>query len=232
MEGNEPLSSLAALEARQTISRPLGGAAASGEDKWRRLGARVLPLFAGERMQGSVEESNEVVRSCLRSSESMDGVWPEIHGILRMGMASLVRALYRHVGVPPRYDTGVVAVPSAALLGEAARGDAIVVGLVRVWDLLIAHVLPYVEAVFLPLVQFGLARRSVRSAVLAHFRDAVVVPLLPVLDDAVRLARVGLLPAGTLPPTVNMLTVLAALTPTDRGLLYTTARALSSALQA
>ncbi|KAJ2802189.1 hypothetical protein H4R20_003375, partial [Coemansia guatemalensis] len=103
--------------------------------------------------------------------------------------------------------------------------------------LLSAHVLPLVEAVFLPLVQFGVSsrRRSVRAAVLVHFRDTLVLPLLPALDDVATLCRPQLPVAAPrcLPAIVQMTTVLAALTPADRtGPLYTTARALSAALQA
>ncbi|KAJ1734850.1 hypothetical protein LPJ61_000856 [Coemansia biformis] len=203
---------------------------ADGSDRWRRVGARVLPVFTGERMQGTVEEGNEVVRSCLRSSEQLDNVWAEIHAMLRVGMASLVRIMYRQVGAAPRYDGPRVKMPSAALVAECARPDAVAEALVTAWEMLVGHVLPYVEGVFLPLVQFGVASysgpNSVRGAVLMHFRDVLVVPLLPTLDEAARLQM------PCLPAVLHMVTVLAALTPADRtGPVYAAARALAAAQQ-
>ncbi|PIA18287.1 hypothetical protein COEREDRAFT_79788 [Coemansia reversa NRRL 1564] len=237
-------TTLAALEAKhagQQQQQQQQAPRAEGEDKWRRLGTRVLPVFNGGALQGTVEECNEAVRSCLRSSEQLDLVWPEVHAILRVGVFSLVRILHRHAGVAPRYDarqkSAGLAMPSLALLADAVRADVAADALTLVWELLSAHVLPLVEAVFLPLVQFGVAgrRRSVRAAVLVHFRDTLVLPLLPALDDVAALCRSQLPLAAPrcLPGVVQMATVLAALTPSDRvGPLYTTARALSSALQA
>ncbi|KAJ1935234.1 hypothetical protein FBU59_005452 [Linderina macrospora] len=56
-------SSLTVLDAKN-IARDFGQARLdlTAEDKWRRLGARVLPLFNGDRLQGTVEENNEIVR--------------------------------------------------------------------------------------------------------------------------------------------------------------------------
>ncbi|KAJ2727325.1 hypothetical protein H4S00_001652 [Coemansia sp. D1744] len=227
-------SSLAALEAKST-STPMH-VRGDGEDKWRRLGARILPVFTGDRLPCTIEECNEVVRSCLRSSEQLDQVWPEIHGILRMGMASVVRILYRQCNVAPQYEprasAQTVAMPSAALLCECARMDVVVDALAGVWELVFSHVLPTIEGVFLPLVQFGVATNGarslcVRNAVLLHFRDSIVVPLLPALDEGAR----TLWRAAWLPSCVHMMTVLAALNPSDRGQFYQTARALSCMLQ-
>ncbi|KAJ2764684.1 hypothetical protein IWQ57_005073 [Coemansia nantahalensis] len=226
--GRAAQSSVAALEAKNAAG---AGGRTEGSERWRRVGARVLPVFTGERLQGTVEEGTEVVRSCLRSSDSLDGVWAEIHAILRVGMASLVRIVYRQVGVAPRYDGPRVKMPAAAaLVAECARPDGVADALASVWELVAAHVLPYVEGVFLPLVQFGVASysgpNSVRGAVLLHFRDALVVPLLPALDDAAR-TRPPCLPA-----LLHMLSVLAALTPADRaGPVYTAARALAAVHQ-
>ncbi|KAJ2710672.1 hypothetical protein H4R19_003634 [Coemansia spiralis] len=220
-------SSMAALEAKNA------GVAGRAEcsERWRRVGARVLPVFTGERLQGTVEEGTEVVRSCLRSSDSLDGVWAEIHAMLRVGMASLVRIVYRQVGAAPRYDGPRVKMPSAALVAECARPDAVAEALASVWELVTGHVLPCLEGVFLPLVQFGVATytgaNSVRGAVLLHFRDALVVPLLPTLDEAARLHHTPCLPV-----VLHMMTLLAALTPADRsGPVYATARALAAAVQ-
>ncbi|KAJ2815321.1 hypothetical protein IWW50_006860 [Coemansia erecta] len=229
-------SSLAALEAKSTTTA--SHVRGDGEDKWRLLGARILPVFTGERLPCTIEECNEVVRSCLRSSEQLDQVWPEIHGILHMGMASVVRILYRQCSVMPQYEAQKgggaqnVMVPSASLLCECARADTVLDSLVFVWELVFSHVLPCVEGVFLPLVQFGVAVRGarngcVRSAVLLHFRDKVVVPVLAALDEGVRWRWRG----AWLPACVHMMTVLAALSPSDRGPVYQTARALSGMLQ-
>ncbi|KAJ2450537.1 hypothetical protein EV183_004213 [Coemansia sp. RSA 2336] len=235
-------NSLAALEAKTPIQQHIRN---DGEDKWRRLGARILPVFTGERLHCTIEECNEVVRSCLRSSEQLEQVWPEIHGILRMGMTSVVRILYRQVNMTPKYENrtnsaaGVLAMPSAALLCESVRADMAVEALAFVWEMVNSHVVPYIEGVFLPLVQFGIAaassgnpaKLSVRNAVLLHFRDNVVVPLLPSLDEVVNMARAQI-SLSCLPALVHMLTMLTALRPTDRGQFYLTAKALSSLLQA
>ncbi|KAI8319262.1 hypothetical protein GQ54DRAFT_237787, partial [Martensiomyces pterosporus] len=130
------------------------------EDKWRRLGARVLPLFNGDRLQGTVEENNEIVRYMVE-------------------------------------------------------------GLVNVWEMLFSHILPYIEGVFLPLLQFKVATVSnldkatnIRQAVLSHFRDSIVVPLLGRLDDAAGIIRAqgaqGALGSQSVAILLQMLTILAS----------------------
>ncbi|KAJ1834463.1 hypothetical protein IWW55_000315 [Coemansia sp. RSA 2706] len=237
-------TSLAALEAKNSALQqppqpPALHLRGDGEDKWRRLGARILPVFTGERLHCTIEECNEVVRSCLRSSEQLDQVWPEIHGILRMGMASVVRILYRQVGVAPKYEaranSSMVAMPSAGLLVEGVRADVLVEALAFVWELVYSHVLPFVEGVFLPLVQFGIASSSrglcVRSAMLMHFRDKVVMPVMAAIEECVGMARAGI-QVPCLASVVHMMTMLAALNPLEHGVVYQTARALSAILQA
>ncbi|KAJ1825951.1 hypothetical protein LPJ56_002425 [Coemansia sp. RSA 2599] len=252
-------SSLAALLEAKNIARDQGPSRQldlASEDKWRRLGARILPLFNGDRMQGTVEENNEMVRGCLRS-DADGAAWHEIHAILRVGMSSVVRGLYRHLGVAPRFEQPPVSARSegpgrkqsaVAMLSvaglvadESLRPDAIVDGLAATWTAVYSHVLPYVEAVFLPLRQFkgGAEGKSVRVLVLVQFRDCVVVPLLPRLDELAEIARsqgpVGLVfgpqcLAG-LAVVVQMLTVLASLNPAERGALYAVAKALVAAMQ-
>ncbi|KAJ2857341.1 hypothetical protein GGI22_003538 [Coemansia erecta] len=223
------------------------------EDKWRRLGARVLPVFNGDAVVGAVEENAEIVRSCLRSDA--DAAWPEVHAVLRVGMTSLVRSLYLHVGVAPQFEPPADRTLKAVLsIGGVVATDQVhvlVAALAAVWTTMFSHVLPYLEGVFLPLAQFniggaGPARSlpakpiGIRHVALVHFRDAVALPLLGRIDDAVVLARAQGA-AGCpgdpwayyqgLSAILHMLTVLAALTPGDRGHLYDTARALSLALQ-
>ncbi|KAJ1647022.1 hypothetical protein LPJ64_001550 [Coemansia asiatica] len=245
-------SSLAALLEAKNMTRDLGSLRQvdlASEDKWRRVGARILPLFNGERMQGTVEEANEMVRGCLRS-DSDGAAWQEIHGILRVGMASVVRGLYRQLGVAPRFEqargegrkpSSVAMLSVAGLVSdECLRPEILVDGLATTWTGVYSHVLPYVEAVFLPLRQFrGAENRSVRVAVLAQFRDCVVVPLLPRLDELAEVARLrgslGLLFGpqwlASLAVVVQMLAVLASLSPADRGPLHAAAKALAVAMQ-
>ncbi|KAJ2882783.1 hypothetical protein H4R27_003208 [Coemansia aciculifera] len=246
------INSVAALDARG-ISRDFAhsGQMAGGDDRWRRLGARILPLFNGDRVVGSVEENSEMVRSCLL--RDADAAWPEIHAILRVGMASLVRALYRALGVPPKFEApqaGLPPVLSVAGIVSAGVGlDHLVAAVAGVWQTLYSHVLPYLDGVFLPLRLFkaAAARRradapGVRHAVLMHFRDSIVIPLLPSLDAAAPVcaaaARRRALDFGYAPPelcpmaqAVHMLSMLAALTPADRGPLHHSARAMAMALQ-
>ncbi|KAJ2056768.1 hypothetical protein GGI17_006016 [Coemansia sp. S146] len=246
------INSVAALDARG-ISRDFAhsGQMAGGDDRWRRLGARILPLFNGDRVVGSVEENSEMVRSCLL--RDADAAWPEIHAILRVGMASLVRALYRALGVPPKFEApqaGLPPVLSVAGIVSAGVGlDHLVAAVAGVWQTLYSHVLPYLDGVFLPLRLFkaAAARRradapGVRHAVLMHFRDSIVIPLLPSLDAAAPVcaaaARRRALDFGYAPPelcpmaqAVHMLSMLAALTPADRGPLHHSARAMAVTLQ-
>ncbi|KAJ2683925.1 hypothetical protein IWW39_005219 [Coemansia spiralis] len=244
------INSVAALDARG-ISRDFAhsGQMAGGDDRWRRLGARILPLFNGDRVVGSVEENSEMVRSCLL--RDADGAWPEIHSILRVGMASLVRALYRALGVPPKFEApqaGQPPVLSVAGIVSADVGlDHLVAAVAGVWQTLYSHVLPYLDGVFLPLRLFkaAAARRKadafgVRHAVLLHFRDTIIMPLLPSLDAAapvcVAAKRRALEFGYALPElcpmaqAVHMLSVLAALTPADRGPLHHSARSMATAL--
>ncbi|KAJ2559777.1 hypothetical protein EV175_000162 [Coemansia sp. RSA 1933] len=228
------------------------------EDKWRRLGARVLPVFNGDGVVGAVEENTEIVRTCLRSEG--EAAWPEVHSVLRMGMSSLVRSLYTHLGVAPCFEPSDrrpfprAAAPVLATVlsigGIAAHENvyALVPAIASVWATMYSHALPYIEGVFLPLAQFAAASGlsatrppTVRHVALVHFRDAIAVPLLARIDDAVVLARTqgaGGCPGDpwayyqSLSIVLQMLTVLVALTPGERGHLYDTAKALSLALQA
>ncbi|KAJ2450786.1 hypothetical protein GGF42_004410 [Coemansia sp. RSA 2424] len=245
-------SSVAALDSRG-ISRDFAhsGQMAGGDDRWRRLGARILPLFNGDRVVGSVEENSEMVRSCLL--RDADAAWPEIHAILRVGMASLVRALYRALGLPPKFEAHSNALPVlsvAGIVGAGVGAEHLAAAVAGVWQTLYSHVLPYLDGVFLPLRLFKAAARrapsatqsqGVRHAVLMHFRDAIVMPLLPSLDAAApvcaaadrrRASELGyalpeLCPMASI---VQMLSMLAALTPTDRGPLHHSARAMAMVL--
>ncbi|KAJ2235468.1 hypothetical protein IWW45_002573 [Coemansia sp. RSA 485] len=242
-------SSLAALlEAKNIASQTRLDV--NSEDKWRRLGSRILPLFNGDRMQGTVEENNEMVRGCLRTDG--DNAWQEISGILRVGMASVVRGLYRQLNVMPRFEqsgnnnnnrndrkpssVAMLSVASLAL-DDGLRLDNLVDALAVVWSGVYSHVLPYLEAVFLPLSRFrGADVGGVRVAVLKQFRDCVVMPLLPRLqgigeDVGSAMAFGAGDGVGSLAVVVQMLTVLAALNPTDRGPLYVVARTLAAIAQ-
>ncbi|KAI7832061.1 hypothetical protein BX661DRAFT_179735 [Kickxella alabastrina] len=195
------------------------GREAAAEDKWRRLGARILPLFNGERMQGSVEEANEMVRGCLRS-EGPDA-WEEVRNIVSIGMASVVRSLYRHMDVAPRFFSqgrrpSTMVSMAGIIEEEESSGERLIEALAAVWEAVFAHVVPYLEAVFLPL----------RS----QFRECVVKPLVPRLADVAR-AQQGLVNGG-LAQVVQMMAMLASLTPKERGPVYDAARALAVALQA
>ncbi|KAJ2513421.1 hypothetical protein H4217_006351 [Coemansia sp. RSA 1939] len=166
----------------------------ASEDKWRRLGARVLPVFNGDGVVGTVEENAEIVRGCLRSEA--DAAWPEVHSVLRVGMASLVRSLYAHLGMAPTFEpptppasapvvsssgnlgerfmmNGRLAgsMPLAAVLsinGIAAHDhlspNALVGALAAVWATMFSHALPYLEGVFLPMAQFASTSISATSS--------------------------------------------------------------------
>ncbi|KAJ2002865.1 hypothetical protein GGI04_002491 [Coemansia thaxteri] len=227
---DSPGRALAALAALPGFARR-----AEADDKWRRVGARVLPVFTGERVAGSVEESNELVRSCLRSDA--EAAWAEITGIVRVGMASVMRSLYAHVGVAPRFDApesgGVLpALSVAGLVGASHVAPlALAGGVAAAWATVYSHVVPALDAVFAPLALFRAVRcpaGGVRGAVLAHFCDAVVMPLLPRIEASALAPDCRVL----LPTLAHMLAVLAALPPADRGPLHRSARVLVLAQQA
>ncbi|KAJ1719121.1 hypothetical protein LPJ53_006051 [Coemansia erecta] len=212
----------------------------AGEDRWRKLCARILPLFNGEHMQGAVEENNEAVRALLLLRGEEDA-WREIERVVRVGMASVVRRVYAVAGVAPQFDGGATGLSVKGLVeGPAAAGPAadgvVLDALALVWaQLVAAHVLPYLEAVFLPLRQYGgSGGRSVRDAVLACFRDCVVLPLLPLIDRVAQGVAASAAAAAegrwvAVAAAAQMLAALAALAPDDRGPLYVSARALAAA---
>lgn len=175
----------------------------TSEDKWRRLGARILPLFNGDRVQGTVEEINEIVRGCLRSSDN-DAAWNEISSILKVGMSTLIHSLHKQLGISPQLadnnSKGTVQLLSMSAIVNADNNvvspDRLIAGISNVWQTMYSHVLPYLEGVLLPLKQFRIAAGranapggGVRRATLMYFRDILVMPLLDRLDDAARLAQ-------------------------------------------
>ncbi|KAJ1958963.1 hypothetical protein GGI12_004589 [Dipsacomyces acuminosporus] len=199
-------SSLMALDAKN-VTRDFGQPRLdlTAEDKWRRLGARVLPLFNGDRLQGTVEENNEIV-------SDLDSVWHEIHNILRVGMSSLIRNLYRQYGLVPKFETmpnhgigfssssssnnnnnnncgsggnGVgssgkqlhlaMLSMSGIVNAENIGSDRLIGGLVHVWEMVNSHVLPYIEGVFLPLQQFKVATTVSSMGRPTNVRQAVLM---------------------------------------------------------
>ncbi|KAJ2376274.1 hypothetical protein IW150_002083 [Coemansia sp. RSA 2607] len=225
-------SSLAALLETKPPRHPRTPATSGdSEERWRKVCARILPLFNGEHVHGPVEETSEAVRALL-VARGDEEAWREIDRLVRVGMASVVRRVYGACGVAPMFDGS--ALLSVRGLGGAPDG-VVLDALAGVWGSLVyPHVLPYLEAVFLPLrvyCRVTAGARCVRATVLACFRDCVVVPLLPQVERAV--GGVGMAGEGrwlaTVASAAQMLATLAALTPDDRGPLYASARALAAA---
>ncbi|ODQ64769.1 HbrB-like protein [Nadsonia fulvescens var. elongata DSM 6958] len=153
------------------------------DDAWALLCSRVLPLFNGEGLRVPVEDLNTLVlmHINLRIQENVGAkaLLLEFQDLLKTGLFSLDNSLQR--------------LPNNKLLPR----------LVYVWKFFFSQVLPYWEAVFLPLqLEFegngqvlgnlsdkywsiysvSLANLSVRTLTLDGFGEYVLLPLIPRLE--------------------------------------------------
>ncbi|KAG1557779.1 hypothetical protein G6F49_005088 [Rhizopus delemar] len=137
----------------------------SQEDAWQTLCVRVLPLFNGEGVKGSIEDLNELLRRCLSDPMSPQ-FYHDIEALLRDGMFTL--------------NSKMFGVTDEKLLDR----------LVEQWSFFFSYALPYFEAVFLPL-QTDIIYRSadeaeawnVRNMAMRSFRDNVILLQTKRLED-------------------------------------------------
>ncbi|CEP13854.1 hypothetical protein [Parasitella parasitica] len=134
-------------------------------DAWQTLCVRVLPLFNGEGVQGTIEDLNDLLRRCL--SESITAkFYHDIEALLRDGMFTL----------------------NAKMFG--VTDEKLLDRLVEQWSFFFTYALPYFEAVFLPL-RTDVRYRSpdeaemwnVRNMALRSFRDNVILLQTKRLED-------------------------------------------------
>lgn len=155
------------------------------ETAWPHLRQRVLGLFEGESLKNTVEDLNKLVALHIKrcyDRRSPTQLLEDVRDLLDTGMMALDPTLLTH------------------------SDEKSIPRLVEIWSLLFGNVLPYFEAVFLPLQQefkgvgtimsakesrdfFGVLadtdgfgaglvdRLDVRRLVLMSFRDIVVLPL-------------------------------------------------------
>ncbi|BFZ59067.1 hypothetical protein YB2330_000069 [Saitoella coloradoensis] len=146
-------------------------------DVWPLLSARVLPLFSGEGLRVPVEDLNRLMISHIRRCVGDNTAYTlldDLHDLLEVGMTSLNQPPLTSSSLPP---------------------ERLIPRLVEVWEFFFGRVLPYLEAVFLPLqkewkgVGSVLSERGsemvwgdergeidIRRIALMEFRDVVILP--------------------------------------------------------
>ncbi|OAD80457.1 hypothetical protein PHYBLDRAFT_61508 [Phycomyces blakesleeanus NRRL 1555(-)] len=134
-------------------------------DVWQTFCVRVLPLFNGEGVQGSIEDLNELLRRCLTDPVSPQ-LYRDMEALLRDGMFTL----------------------NAKMFG--VTDEKLLDRLVEQWSFFFTYALPYFEAVFLPLrtdVRYRNAEEeemwNVRNMALRSFRDNVILLQTKRLED-------------------------------------------------
>ncbi|KAI9290995.1 hypothetical protein K502DRAFT_326496 [Neoconidiobolus thromboides FSU 785] len=137
------------------------------EENWPHLVIKVLPLFNGERLGGKIEELNENVRTCLKTTDLVTFSNNIYNGLLSAGMFTL----------------------SAKLSG--IHEDKIATRVVELWSFFLGTVLPYLEGVFLPhQIEVNQLKRSkltsVRTMTLNSFKIHVIAPLMNKLEVAIQ----------------------------------------------
>ncbi|KAJ9053258.1 hypothetical protein DSO57_1026108 [Entomophthora muscae] len=175
--------SLSALDLKaMTRDISMGGDSLNAEESWPSLVVRVLPLFNGERLNGHIEDLNEVVRACLRNVD----------------VATLTRDIYNDL-----LAAGMFTI-NAKLVG--VHEDKVASRLVELWSFFLGTVLPYLEGVFLPhqieLLQLKRSNslNSVRTMALTSFKEQVIVPFMARLEGD-KSSVVFLIPHNSLNPS-------------------------------
>ncbi|CAO3686711.1 unnamed protein product [Rhizopus stolonifer] len=143
----------------------------SQEDAWQTLCVRILPLFNGEGVQGSIEDLNELLRNKKKNRRCLSDPIPpqlyhDIESLLRDGMFTL--------------NSKMFGVTDEKLLDR----------LVEQWSFFFSYALPYFEAVFLPLRTDIIYRSTdeaeawnVRNMAMRSFRDNVILLQTKRLED-------------------------------------------------
>ncbi|KAI8368940.1 HbrB-like-domain-containing protein [Blakeslea trispora] len=137
----------------------------SHPDAWQALCVRVLPLFNGEGVQGTIEDLNELLQRCI-TDPIMPQLYHDIEALLRDGMFTL----------------------NAKMFG--VTDEKLLDRLVEQWSFFFTYALPYFEAVFLPL-RTDVRYRSqdeaemwdMRTMALRSFRDNVILLQTKRLED-------------------------------------------------
>jgi hypothetical protein len=155
------------------------------EDSWALLCSKVMPLFSGEGLRVPVEDLNNLVVMHLdlliKQGVGPKEVLNEFRNFLRIGILNM--------------DQGLSRVSDDKLIGK----------LVETWMFFFSQVLPYLEAVFLPLqlelegtgqiLSLADAKEywssllekqenlTIRRYILIAFRDHLVIPLSPRLQE-------------------------------------------------
>ncbi|ORX49168.1 HbrB-domain-containing protein [Hesseltinella vesiculosa] len=134
-------------------------------DLWHTFCVRVLPLFNGEGVQGTIEELNELLRRCL-TDPILPQLQQDIVSLLHDGMFTL----------------------NAKMFG--VTDEKLLDRLVEQWSFFFTYALPYFEAVFLPLrtdvhyrSQDEAETWNVRTIALQSFRDNVILMQIKRLED-------------------------------------------------
>ncbi|CAM0136197.1 unnamed protein product [Umbelopsis sp. WA50703] len=148
-----------------TVVQNMSSIVNENNDVWQALCVRVLPLFNGEGVKGTIEDLNELLRRCLKDPLSFN-LHRDIEALLRDGMFTL----------------------NAKLFGVS--DEKLMDRLVEQWSFFFGNVLPYFEAIFLPLrtdVRYAsiddMEIWNVRNMALQSFRDHVILPLIKRLED-------------------------------------------------
>ncbi|KAL1922591.1 uncharacterized protein VTP21DRAFT_10130 [Calcarisporiella thermophila] len=159
--------SLWTLDAK-VMAREMERFAELQDDAWQSLCVKVLPLFNGEGIKGSIEDLNNLVRRSMTDPIS-PSLFDDVDDLLRNGMFTL----------------------SAKLFG--VNDEKLVSRLVELWSFFFGTVLPYFEGVFLPLQQEISSTKflntlhqqlpNVRTMALKSFRDHVIYPMMERLED-------------------------------------------------
>lgn len=148
------------------------------DDLWQALRSKVLPLFAGEGLRTPIEDLNGLVRLYLKKTSQDDpvNILSDVRDILDLGTDSLDGSLQK--------------------LGD----EKLIPRLIELWQFYFCTVLPYFEAVFLPLQQqlyskMSMAKRGqlidIRRLALVAFRDNIILPLWGQLETVFSTVRLS-----------------------------------------
>ncbi|ORY50729.1 hypothetical protein BCR33DRAFT_712724 [Rhizoclosmatium globosum] len=140
---------------------------------WRELRMRVLPLFSGEGLKGSIEELNDAVTDWLNESAARStNIRADLNELVQNGAVILGKKM--------------------VIAGE----ETLVPRLLDLWSFFFATVVPYMQGSFVPLKErlkqtegpAVAATLDVRTLTLIAFRDQIVIPysgrleaILPIL---------------------------------------------------
>ncbi|KAI8813722.1 HbrB-like-domain-containing protein [Cladochytrium replicatum] len=135
------------------------------DNVWQTIVTKVIPLFNGEGIKGSIEDLNELVRQWLRDTPPQT-VINEINELLSTGNVALGAKLN--------------SVPDEVLATRVAEA----------WSFYFGTVLPYFQGVFLPVrlltriqTRNGVEPPDVRGLALVSFREHVLLPRAGRLED-------------------------------------------------